>query len=422
MAEAAARLPNELFPHVEITRRQLEPCLENLDKFLERYAPRFYRLEQRDHARTYMEGRLSDLPRKTCEPIATDHDQNRWLIQHFVGMGLWEDEKILSELHLHVREELGDPAGILILDGSDFEKKGNQSVGVKRQWCGRLGKVENCQAGVYLAYAGNGDAALVDHRLYLPKEWCRSPKRRKKARIPKEVHFQTKIQIANDLLKKDAARFPHAWIVGDDEFGRPAWFRRSLARRKERYLLEVPSNTRIRDLAAPSPKRRSKRGRLPKPPFVQATDWAHAQPASAWTRIVVHDGEKGPIQFEAILARVRAKNEQKVGPIESFMVMRTLGPKPEYRFYLSNADEFVSLDELVRVAQARHLVEECFERAKGEAGLAHYEVRSWVGWHHHMTLGLAAAWFLSLEKRRVGGKNTGSDGPAHGPSLPDAVA
>jgi SRSO17 transposase len=422
VAEAAARLPNEIFPHVEITRRQLEPCLENLDKFLERYAPRFYRVEQRDHARTYMEGRLSDLPRKTCEPIATDHDQDRWLIQHFVGMGLWEDERVLSELHLHVCEELGEPAGILILDGSDYEKKGTQSVGVKRQWCGRLGKVENCQAGVYLAYAGSGDAALVDRRLYLPIEWCRSPKRRKKARIPKEVHFESKIQIANDLLKKDAARFPHAWIVGDDEFGRPAWFRRSLARRKERYLLEVPSNTRIRDLSAPSSKRRSKRGRLLKPPFLQATDWAHAQPGSAWTRMVVHDGEKGPIQFEAILARVQAKNEQKVGPIESFMVMRTLGPEPEYRFYLSNADESVPLVELVRVAQARHLIEECFERAKGEAGLAHYEVRSWVGWHHHMTLGLMAAWFLTLEKRRVGGKNSGSDGPAHGPSLPYAVA
>ncbi len=422
MGEAAARLPNEVFPHVEITRRQLEPCLEDLDKFLERYAPRFYRLEQRDHARTYIEGRLSDLPRKTCEPIATDHDQKRWLIQHFVGMGLWEDEQVLSELHLHVREELGDPAGILILDGSDFEKKGTQSVGVKRQWCGRLGKVENCQAGVYLAYAGGGDAALIDRRLYLPKEWCRSPKRRKKARIPKDVHFESKIKIANDLLKKNAAGFPHAWIVGDDEFGRPAWFRRSLARRKERYLLEVPSNTRIRDLGAPSPKRHSKRGRALKAPFVQATVWAHEQPPSKWTRMVVRDGEKGPIQAEAILARVQAKNEQKMGPIETFMVMRTLGPEPEYRFYLSNANKAVTLQELVRVAHARHLIEECFERAKGEAGLAHYEVRSWVGWHHHMTLGLLAAWFLSLEKRRVGGKNTGSDGPTHGPSLPHAVA
>jgi SRSO17 transposase len=253
-------------------------------------------------------------------------------------------------------------------------------------------------------------------------EWCRSPKRRKKARIPKEVHFQTKIQIANDLLKKDGPRFPHAWIVGDDEFGRPAWFRKSLARRKERYLLEVPSNTRIRDLAANPPKRHSTRGRAPKPPFVRATDWAHQQPASKWTRMVVHDGEKGPIQFEAILARVQAKDEQKVGPIETFMVLRTVGPAPEYRFYLSNADVFVPLDELVRVAQARHLVEECFGRAKGEAGMAHYEVRSWVGWHHHMTLSLLAAWFLTLEKRRVGKKDAGSDGPAHGPSLPHAVA
>lgn len=422
MSTAVPRPVQELFPHTEITRKQLDPCLENLDEFLDPYASRFYRVEHVAHARTYLEGLLSDLPRKTCEPIATDHDQHRWLLQHFVGAGLWDDEEVLAELHREVRQELGDPQGIFVIDGSDFSKKGTQSVGVKRQWCGRLGKVENCQAGVYLGYVGSGSAALIDRHLYLPKEWSRSPRRRKKCRIPKEIRFRTKIQISNGLLKKDASRFPHAWIVGDDEFGRPAWFRRSLARRKERYLLEVPSNTRIRDLEAPPPKRRSPRGGAPKAPFVQATVWAHQQPASKWTRMVVRAGEMGPLEVQAIRLSVQAKDEQKIGPVETFLVIRTLGSDPEYWFYLSNADASVALTELVRVAKSRHLVEECFERAKGEAGLAQYEVRSWIGWHHHMTLSLLATWFLTREQRRVGEKNAGCDRAADGVGVSHAVA
>lgn len=412
----------ELFPHTEITRKQLEPCLQHLEEFVGRYAAGFYRVEQAAHARTYMEGLLSDLPRKTCEPIATDHDQNRWLIQHFVGAGLWDDEKVLAQLHHEVQRDLGDPQGIFVLDGSDFSKKGTQSVGVKRQWCGRLGKVENCQAGVYLAYVGSGSAALVDRRLYLPKEWSRSPLRRKKARVPKEIRFRSKIRIIDELLKKDAPRFPHTWIVGDDEFGRPAWFRRSLARRQERYLLEVPSNTSIRDLEAPPPTQPSPRGPAPKTPFVQATVWAHQQPVSRWTRLVVRAGEMGPLEVEAIRIPVQAKDEQRIGPVEAFLVVRTIASDPEYWFYLSNADASVALTELLRVAKARHLVEECLQRAKGEAGLAQYEVRSWVGWHHHMTLSLLATWFLTLEQRRVGKKNTGSDRATDGVGVSHAVA
>ena len=413
---------HELFPHVEITRKQLEPCLENLKSFLNRYAPRFYRVEQADHARTYLEGLLSDLARKTIEPIATDHDQHRRPLQHFVGAGLWEDEEILSELHTDVRQKIGDPNGVLVLDGSGFPKKGTESVGVKRQWCGRLGKQDNCQVGVYLAYAGSGSATLIDRRLYLPREWCRSPKRRGKCHVPPEIHFRTAVEIADDLLKKDDARFPHSWITGDDEFGHPTWFRKALARRRERYLLEVPGNTCIRDLEAPPPPRKTARGGTPKTPFVWASKWALQQPARRWTKLLVRNAEKGPLEVEAIWVRVQTRWERKAGPQEIFLVTRNAHGDPEYRFYLSNAAPSVSLPELVRVAKERHRIEECFEQAKGEAGMAQYEVRSWVGWHHHMTLGLLAAWFLVLEQRRVGGKNAGSDGPTHGLSVSDAVA
>lgn len=405
---------HELFPHVEITRKQLEPCLENLDSFMDRYVPEFYRIEQSEHARTYIEGLLSDLPRKTIEPIATDHDEERRPLQRFVGAGLWDDEKVLLELQVEVRQEIGDPQGILVLDGSGFPKKGTESVGVKRQWCGRLGKQDNCQVGIYLGYVGSGSAALVDRQLYLPIEWCRRPSRRDKCHVPKEIRFRTSVQIADDLLKKDASRFPHAWITGDDEFGRASWFRHALGRRGERYLLDVPGNTTIRDLEALPPAPTGRRGGVPKTPFAQAQAWALAQPASSWTTFLVRNAEKGPLQVEAIRIHVETCLEKRRGFFETLLVTRNVEGDPEYRFHLSNADSSIALAEMVRVAKERRRIEDCFEQAKGEAGLAHYEVRSWLGWHHHMTLSLLASWFLVLEQRRVGKKDSGSHRPADG--------
>lgn len=422
MGLAVPRSPQPVFHPVEITRKQLEPCLDNLGRFLERYQPRFYRTEQRGHARTYIEGLLSDLPRKTCEPIATDHGQHRKPLQFFVGAGCWDDEKVLRELHDEVREHLGDPDAVLILDPSAFPKKGRESVGVKRQWCGRLGKQDNCQLGVFLAYAGSGGTALVDRRLYLPREWCRDRRRRTKGHVPEELRFGTSAEIANDLLKKDASRFPHAWVVGDDEMGRPSWFRRELAARQERYLLEVPSNTRIRDLEAPPTKRRRRQRGARKAPFVRAAIWAKQQPLAKWTRVFVRDGEKGRIEVEAARTAVHAYDKTRVGPRETLLVIRTSDPQPEHRYYLSNAEGYVSMHEMVRAAHERHHIEECFERAKSEAGMGHYEVRSWVGWHHHTTLSLLATWFLTLERRRLGKKDAGSLGTPGGVGLPDALA
>lgn len=403
-----------------ITRKQLEPCLDNLQEFVRRYAPRFYRVEQAGHAAIYIEGLLSDLSRKTCEPIAIDHGQHRKPLQHFVGAGLWEDEKVLEELQLHVREELGDPRGVLVLDPSSFPKKGHNSVGVKRQWCGRLGTTANCQVGVYLAYAGQGGAALVDRRLYLPKEWCYSS-RRELGHVPDDVRFQIRQEIALELLKKAGRRLPHAWVVGDEEFGRPVWFRRALTGLGERYVLEVPSNTVIRDLEAIPPKPRFDRGGLPVTPFRRVDTWAKKQPASKWTRFKVRDTQTGPLEFEAIRTTVWTKEDQRVGPTEVLLVMRSLGNDPQYWYWLSNAP-LASLPELVRAASERQRIEECFERAKGEAGLAHYEVRSWAGWHHHMTLSMLATWFLTLEARRVGKKDSGSLSAVDGVGLSHAVA
>jgi SRSO17 transposase len=279
---------------------------------------------------------------------------------------------------------------------------------VQRQWCGRLGKQENCQLGVFLAYAAPDGYAPLDRQLYLPREWADDPARRQKCHVPGEVAFREAWRIAADLLQRSGPGLPHAWVVGDDEFGRPAEFRALLRRRGERYVLDVPCNTTVRDLECRRPRRRRAGvGRKRAVPFCRADTWAARQPDDRWTRLMIRAGEKGPLRVDAMTVRVRAKHERRIGPEERLVVMRTVEARPQVHYALSNAPADVPLVELVRARFTRHRVEEVLEAAKQEAGLAHYEVRGWVGWHHHMTLSLLALWFLCGERRRVGGENTG---------------
>jgi SRSO17 transposase len=396
-----------------VTPEQVRGCQDRLTSFLERYLPCFYRAEQRATATLVIRGLLSGLQRKTCEPIAIEAGVHRKPVQFFVGAGKWDDENVMAELRRHVREELSDPEAILILDPSAFPKTGTESCGVARQWCGRLGKQDDCQLGVFLAYAAPKGYAPLDRRLYLPKDWAADPDRREKVHIPAGVEFQEAWRIAVDLLERCRKELPHAWVTGDDEMGRPAEFRGWLRRHGERYILDVPCNTSIRDLERRRPRRRrAGRGRKRETPFCRADAWAARQPEGRWTRLTVRDGERGPLRVDALTVRVRSKEKRRIGPEERLVAMRTVEAKPQMHYALSNAGPEVSLAELVRVRFTRHRVEEAFEAGKGEAGLDHYEVRSWVGWHHHMTLSLLALWFLILERRRLGGENPGGDGVA----------
>lgn len=223
------------------------------------------------------------------------------------------------------------------------------------------------------------------------------------------------------MLRRNAG-LPHAWVVGDDEFGRASAFRRWLRQQGERYVLDVPCNTAIRDLEQRRPpRRRAGVGRKREVPFCRVDTWAARQPAARWTRLTVRDGEKGPLEVEAMTVRVRAKQERRIGPEERLLVVRTVEVKPQTSYSLSNAAPDVALSELVRVHGTRPRIEELFESGKGDAGLAHYEVRSWVGWHHHVTLSLLALWFLCLERQQRGGKNPGRDGVAGAADLQPVV-
>jgi SRSO17 transposase len=411
-----------LLADATLTPEAVDGCQGRLTHFLQRYLPRFYRVEQQAHASTVIPGLLSGLERKTCEPIASQAGLHRKTLQTFVGAGAWDDDGVIEELREHVRDELADPQAIVILDGSGFVKRGTASCGVARQWCGRLGKVGNCQVGIFLAYAAARGCALVDRRLYLPEDWATDDQRRVTTHVPEEVTFQEAWRIAAELLRRDAT-LPHAWVTGDDEFGRPSEFRESLRKDGERYVLDVPCNTTIRDLEQRRPRRRRAGvGRKREVPFRRVDTWAARQPETRWTRFTVRDGEKGPLQVDAMTVRVRAKQERRIGPEERLLVVRTVEAGPRISYSLSNAAPEVPLSELVRVHGTRPRIEELFESGKGDAGLAQYEVRSWVGWHHHVTLALLALWFLCLERRQIGGENPGRDSVTGAADLQPVVA
>lgn len=393
---------NELMAECDVSPGVFDGVMGRLKRFVEPFAVSLCRQEQGEHAQTYVAGLLSNLDRKNVESIAYRHDQDRRALQNFVGCSRWDHEPLLAELTHQIATELGEEDGVLVLDPSGFPKKGQHSVGVERQWCGRLGKVENCQVGVFLGYVTRKEHALVDVRLYLPKSWIKDRKRRAECGVPKHVRYRTRHQLALEMLDRRGSQLPHAWIAGDEEMGRPTWFRRTLRDCGERYLLAVPANTIVRDLDAPRPPWRGS-GLRPKRPFEQVRHWAAALAASAWTRIDVRDGHKGPLVVEIVKARVEAKSDtRRIGPEEVLVVIRRTDDAGEVTtdYYLSNALPDTPLGEFARVAKAEHRVEECIQRAKSEAGLADYEVRTWAGWYHHQTLSLIATWFLVQETQR----------------------
>jgi hypothetical protein len=252
-------------------------------------------------------------------------------------------------------------------------------------------------------------------RLYLPKEWAKDRTRRNEAGVPKSIRFQTRHELALAMLDEQGSLLPHAWVAGDDEMGRPASFRQALRDRGERYLLAVPSNTTIRDLEA-TPPEYGGRGRHPKSPFVRVDRWCAALPESAWTKLDVRDGEKGPLVIDAVKWRVQSRGSGRGASLEEVLFItreQQADGTIKHDRYLSNGEPETSLIELGRVAKLAHRIEECLERGKGEAGLADYQVRNWIAWHHHQTLSLLAAWFLNQETRRGKNPNTGADVTAH---------
>jgi SRSO17 transposase len=399
-----ARL-KEMLAQAQVPPELIDGFLSRLDIFVQPFSASLDEPEQQRHTIEYLTGLLSKLKHKTGEGIAYLLDQERQGIQKFIGQVPWEDQPLLKTLATQVGDELGERDGVIVFDPSAFPKKGTKSVGVARQWCGRLGKLENCQVGIYMAYASRKEHAIINKRLYLPEEWTKDRARCKAAGVPKTTKFHTRHELALEMLDEHGSLLPHAWVAGDDEMGRPLSFRRELSGRGERYLLAVPSNTRVRNIDAPPPAY-SGRGRHPLNPFVRVDRWCRLQPDAAWTTIEVRDGEKGPLTVDVVKCRVRARTPTGGTGTEELLFItreRQADGTCKHDYYLSNTAPDTPLKELGRVAKAEHRVEECIKRSKSEAGLGDYQVRNWIGWHHHQTLALLAAWFLNQETRR--GKN-----------------
>lgn len=410
--EAFEQRKRELESECKVRKNLFGLAANRLQAFMKPFVNSLRMKTQRGHAETVVSGLCSDLQRKNGESIAYHFGLDRKTIQHFIGESQWDDAPLRDELADQVGKELGESDGVIVFDPSGFPKSGKQSVGVARQWCGRIGKVDNCQVGIYLGYVSSKGHTLVDCSLYLPEEWTKDKQRMNKARVPKDrQRHRTRHEMCLELLDRHGDRLPHGWITGDDEMGRPAGFRRELRERGEQYILAVPCNTTLRDLEIPAPEY-SGNGRPAKRPSVRADVWTTRCIDEDWTEIEVRDGEKGPIIVEAVKRQIETgKRGRSMVAQEMFVVVRyrdrdSAVIKTDY--YLSNAPDETELSEFCRAVKAEHRIEECIQRAKGETGLADYEVRNWPGWHHHQTLSLLACWYLNVETRRAEKKDTGN--------------
>lgn len=399
MAHLKGRLARtrELLSECEVVPEELVRCMSRLKEFMEPFSRHFGRREMREHGEDFVRGLLSDLDRKSVEPIAERAGKDRRGLQRFIGQGGWDCRRMTEELCRQVGSEIGTPTGVLVLDPTTFIKKGNDSIGVGRQWCGRTGQVENCQKGVFLGYVSNLGRTLVDMRLYLPEKWVIDRQRLDECHAPAALKHRTACELGLELVLERSKLLPHAWVVADDEFGRNADLRVDFHQAKERYVMDVPGRTVVCD--AKQAREEKHASHLV---WTQARRWKETLTEEHWTPITIRAGSKGPVIYHAARKRVLARWRTRPAPVEEWLiVLRSDDAEPEYSYCLSNAAEDVGLEEIVQAACARFWIEDCFERAKGQVGLADYETRSWDGWHHHVTLSLLSLWFLVKEQRRL---------------------
>jgi SRSO17 transposase len=342
-----------------------------------RLAPYFERAEPRQRAMAYLRGLLSRAERKNSWQLAEiSGDATPYAFQHLLRRALWDPEAVRDELRRYIIQHLGDPAAVLVLDETGFLKKGQHSAGVARQYSGTAGKVENCQIGVFLGYASPLGHALLDRELYLPRQWTDDRERCQQAGIPTARRFATKPQLAQQVLARAfAAGVPGTWITGDSVYGNDRRLRVWLEAQPRAYVLAVSGQEYV-----------WLGGRQRQVKTILA-----ALPEKNWTRLSAGDGTKGPRWYDwqwLPLAEPLAPDWRRW-----LLVRRSVSAPQELQAYVVFAPQDTTLEAAVRVAGARWTIESCFEAAKGEVGLDHYEVRSWTGWYRHITL---AMWALAL--------------------------
>lgn len=350
-----------------------------------RISPRFVRPEVRARAGRYLCGLLEPVERRNGWQLAeATGERSPDGVQRLLNGARWDAGEVRDDLRAYVVEHLGDPEAVLIVDETGFLKKGDKSVGVQRQYSGTAGKVENCQIGVFLAYAAPRGRAFIDRALYLPEEeWAEDEERREEAGVPEGVSFATKGGLARKMLERAfEAEVPASWVTADEVYGNDGKLRRWLQERGVSYVMAV---SRSHPLASVLGHRR-------------AEEAVSEAPGEAWERVEVGEGSKGPRVYDWARARLPASPECASGWAQWLLARRSVSDPEEIAYYRAYCPEDAPLCEMAKVAGARWSIEECFERAKGEVGLDHYEVRRWEGWHRHITLCLLAHAFLEVTR------------------------
>ncbi len=386
------------------------------------FAALFGRREARDHSRHYLQALLVQSgERRNAENLSETVPASARVMQRFLTESPWDDDVVMGRLQEYLGPRLGRPEAVWVLDGSDFPKQGRKSVGVARQYCGSLGKVANCQAGMFLAYVSLQGRALVDKRLYLPESWTSDTDRCAAAGVPEESrNYRSKTKLALEMLERALERghLKAGWVAGDDAFGMSPSFRDGLAALGMRYVLDVPGGATVWPLepAWTSPEYQgSGRPRKPRLKGGQRRTMVERSaelPEEAWREITVAEGSQGPRSYQFSAQRVRSTSKRKLGEIH-WAVYRRNRDGSEPRYYLSNAPEDTSLETLAYVGGSRWRIETEFETEKSDVGLDEYETRTWAGWHHHVALCLLGGAFL-LSLQQAWGEKDAPDHPAAG--------
>lgn len=394
-----------------VTRQNMMTAIQELIDYHHRFEEFFPRREQLDWSWFYLCGQLSHLERKTIEPMVLSLlgavPNAIRAVQRFMSQSPWDVRPLMMHLQSLVANWLGEREAVVIVDGSGFPKQGKHSIGVAYQYCGHLGKIANCQEGVFLAYTSRRGYSFLDERLDLPQDWFATDHRqqRKACGLPESIHFQTEGELALDMLQELNERgvVPFQWVAYDESYGKNPAFSQKIAAMHKWYMAEVPSDTRVW-LRTPLVEKPG-RGLMGRPRLhrrVRRSASAPEElrvlvvnlPRTAWHRHLIHEGSKGPLKADFALLRVTPIHDRLPAIRQWLICRRSLGSQPELKFYLSNAPSHCATQELIRISGLRWLIETSFEEAKGEIGMDHYETRTWLGWHHHMFQTFMAHLFL----------------------------
>jgi SRSO17 transposase len=419
----ASRIEFEVEPYVipkfSIEKKDVADFIEELKGFHQEFRDCFSRSEPRDNFYRYMVGQLSDLERKSIEPMSNKVEGGKARsMQRLISDVLWNEKMMMGRYRSLVKEDMGDPCGVMIFDETGFPKKGDESIGVSRQYCGRLGKVENCQVGVFAAYASPHGYALVDKELFIPEKWFTAEyaDKRQKCKVPEEVEFKTKPQLASEMLHRliEEDILPFKYVLADSIYGNSPEFISAVEDYVGiSYFVSIPSDTRFwfqmpvtekKVYHRKGEKRTKRKLRTKAKAPIEVGTFAKSLNKFFWYKRKVSEGSKGPIEYEFTKRRVVLSKNGLPERTVWLIIKRTIGNNPVYFYSISNAPVSTKLETFVWLSGLRWPIEQCFEEAKSELGMDHYEVRKYPGWHHHMLTSMLSHFFLWHLKIIFGGE------------------